>query len=49
MRNLITWNLVTLDGSFEGEKNGTYRLGIAPVIHLRGRLLFSDGLTPQGL
>lgn len=26
-----------------------YRLGIAPVIHGNGRLLFSDGLQPQGL
>lgn len=26
-----------------------YRLGIAPVIHGRGRLLFSDGLNPQEL
>ena len=26
-----------------------YRIGIAPVIHSRGRLLFGDGLTPQGL
>ena len=26
-----------------------YRLGIAPVIHGNGRLLFSDGLKPQGL
>ena len=26
-----------------------YRIGIAPVIHGRGRLLFGDGLRPQGL
>jgi dihydrofolate reductase len=26
-----------------------YRLGIAPVINGNGRLLFSDGLKPQGL
>lgn len=26
-----------------------YRLGIAPVIHGKGRLLFSSGLKPQGL
>jgi dihydrofolate reductase len=26
-----------------------YRLGIAPVIHGRGRLLFSDGMNPQEL
>ena len=26
-----------------------YRIGIAPVIHGRGRLLFGDELTPQGL
>ena len=26
-----------------------YRIGIAPVIHGDGRLLFSDGLTPQWL
>jgi dihydrofolate reductase len=26
-----------------------YRIGIAPVIHGRGRLLFGDGLNPQGL
>jgi dihydrofolate reductase len=26
-----------------------YRIGIAPVIHGRGRLLFGDGLTPQEL
>ena len=26
-----------------------YRLGIAPVIHGRGRRLFADGLKPQGI
>jgi dihydrofolate reductase len=26
-----------------------YRLGIAPVIHGNGRLLFSNGLKPQEL
>ncbi|MCZ7597847.1 MAG: dihydrofolate reductase family protein [Gammaproteobacteria bacterium] len=26
-----------------------YRIGVAPVIHGRGRRLFSDGLNPQGL
>jgi dihydrofolate reductase len=26
-----------------------YRIGVAPVIHGRGRLLFSNGLNPQGL
>jgi dihydrofolate reductase len=26
-----------------------YRIGVAPVIHGRGRLLFSDGQNPQGL
>lgn len=26
-----------------------YRIGIAPVIHGRGRLLFGEGLKPQGL
>lgn len=26
-----------------------YRIGIAPVIHGRGKLLFSDGLNPQEL
>lgn len=26
-----------------------YRIGIAPVIHGDGRLLFNDGLPPQGL
>ena len=26
-----------------------YRIGIAPIIHGSGRLLFSDGVKPQGL
>jgi len=32
-----------------GELFDEYRLGIAPVIHGNGRLLFSDGLKPQAL
>ena len=48
--NMFVFGSANLSKTLINEKLfDEYRLGIAPVIHGRGRLLFSDGLTPQGL
>ncbi|MGH7427119.1 MAG: dihydrofolate reductase family protein [Candidatus Methylomirabilaceae bacterium] len=48
--NMFVFGSATLSKTLMNEKLfDEYRLGIAPVIHGSGRLLFNDGLTPQGL
>ncbi|MGH2363005.1 MAG: dihydrofolate reductase family protein, partial [bacterium] len=48
--NMFVFGSANLSMTLMNEKLfDEYRLGIAPVIHGSGRLLFSDGLTPQGL
>ena len=50
MRKLIMWNLIfgsaILSKTLLNERlSDEYRIGIAPVIHGRGRLPFGDELT----
>ena len=48
--NMFVFGSANLSKTLMNEKLfDEYRLGIAPVIHGKGRLLFSDGLKPQGL
>ena len=48
--NMFVFGSANLSKTLMNEKLfDEYRLGIAPVIHGSGRLLFNDGLTPQGL
>jgi dihydrofolate reductase len=48
--NMFVFGSAQLSRTLMNEKLfDEYRIGIAPVIHGRGRLLFSDGLNPQAL
>jgi dihydrofolate reductase len=48
--NMLVFGSANLSRTLMNERLfDEYRIGIAPVIHGRGRLLFSDGHNPQSL